>query len=126
MRINAALALSAPSNREHYGTFFIPLWAALLQALDQSQTIEDLAEYKHRDQLVEQVPFCRLLRVFHPLVPDLLVFRAPGHPVADGRFVAAGEAAGACRRYAPNASAPSSGSTGSGEIQRFGGGHLRH
>ncbi|KAH1002858.1 hypothetical protein HUJ04_008893 [Dendroctonus ponderosae] len=58
VRINAALALSAPRKREHYGTSFIPLWAALLQALDQSQTIEDLAEYKHRDQLVEQICLC--------------------------------------------------------------------
>lgn len=55
VRINAALALSSPSSRNHYGRFFIPVWIALLKALENSQNIDDFNEYKHRDNLMEQV-----------------------------------------------------------------------
>nr|XP_023019529.1 HEAT repeat-containing protein 6 [Leptinotarsa decemlineata] len=55
VRINAALALSTPSQREHYGLFFIPLWRALLKGLENSQNVDDFNEYKHRDNLVDQI-----------------------------------------------------------------------
>lgn len=55
VRINAALALAAPLSREHYGNFYFATWTALLKALENSETIEDFNEYKHRDNLVEQV-----------------------------------------------------------------------
>ncbi|KAG5900627.1 hypothetical protein JTB14_005905 [Gonioctena quinquepunctata] len=55
VRINAALALSSPSQREHYGKFYMPVWCALLKALENSQNMDDFSEYKHRDHLVEQV-----------------------------------------------------------------------
>ncbi|CAG9838730.1 unnamed protein product [Diabrotica balteata] len=55
VRINAALSLSCPTNREHYGNYFVLVWTALLEALENSQQMEDFSEYKHRDHLVEQV-----------------------------------------------------------------------
>lgn len=55
VRINAALALSAPRAREQYGDSFIMIWITLMKALETSQSIEDFTEYKHRDLLVEQV-----------------------------------------------------------------------
>lgn len=55
VRINAALALSSPSSRNHYGRFFIPVWIALLKALENTQNVHDFNEYKHRDNLIEQV-----------------------------------------------------------------------
>ncbi|CAG9812627.1 unnamed protein product [Phaedon cochleariae] len=55
VRINAALALSSPTLREHYGRFYFPVWTALLKALENSQHMEDFTEYKHRDHLIEQV-----------------------------------------------------------------------
>lgn len=55
VRINAALALASPQRREHYRHFFIPVWVALLKALENSQTIDDIGEYKHRDNLIDQV-----------------------------------------------------------------------
>nr|CAH7726599.1 unnamed protein product [Callosobruchus chinensis] len=55
VRINAALALSSPKCREHYDNFYYPVWIALLKALENSGNIEDFNEYKHRDNLVEQI-----------------------------------------------------------------------
>lgn len=55
VRINAALALSSPSTREHYGIYFIPVWTALLKALENSENMDDFTEYKHRDHLIEQI-----------------------------------------------------------------------
>ncbi|KAJ9596932.1 hypothetical protein L9F63_012057 [Diploptera punctata] len=55
VRINAALALCVPSCREYYGTYYISVWSALLNALDNSQNMEDFSEYKHRDNLLDQI-----------------------------------------------------------------------
>lgn len=55
VRINAALALSSPASRSLYGRFYVPTWIALLKALETSQNIDDFTEYKHRDNLVDQV-----------------------------------------------------------------------
>lgn len=55
VRINAALAITSPSKRTHYGSYFIPIWTALLKALENSQHLENFTEYKHRDNLVEQL-----------------------------------------------------------------------
>ena len=55
VRIHAALALSVPSNRERYGSFYIMTWIALLNGLDNSENMEDFSEYKHRDNLLDQV-----------------------------------------------------------------------
>ncbi|VEN58079.1 unnamed protein product [Callosobruchus maculatus] len=55
VRINAALALSSPKCREHYDNFYYSVWTALLKAMENSGNIEDFNEYKHRDNLVEQI-----------------------------------------------------------------------
>lgn len=55
VRIHAALALSVPSSREQYGSFYIVTWIALLNGLDNSENMEDFSEYKHRDNLLDQV-----------------------------------------------------------------------
>ena len=61
VRIHAALALSVPSSREQYGSFYSMSWIALLNGLDNSENMEDFSEYKHRDNLLDQVP---LLGIF--------------------------------------------------------------
>lgn len=53
--INAATALSIPGNRNGYGSNYLRIWSAALTALDQSNNHTDFNEYKHRDNLQEQV-----------------------------------------------------------------------
>ncbi|XP_058828789.1 HEAT repeat-containing protein 6 [Topomyia yanbarensis] len=55
VRINSAAALSVVKNRPHYGTYFIQIWGSLLTALEQSDNLIDYNEYKHRDNLQEQL-----------------------------------------------------------------------
>lgn len=57
VRINAALALGTPSQRQHYGTTeqFCAVWRSLLGALETAETVMDFAEYKYRDSLNGQV-----------------------------------------------------------------------
>ncbi|CAH0563740.1 unnamed protein product [Brassicogethes aeneus] len=55
VRINAALALMSPPLRENYNSYYQPIWLSLLKALENSQNMEDFNEYKHRDNLVEQI-----------------------------------------------------------------------
>lgn len=44
-----------PENRSYYGIHYFQIWKSLLDALDNSQNIEDFSEYKHRDNLIDQV-----------------------------------------------------------------------
>ncbi|XP_064612344.1 HEAT repeat-containing protein 6-like [Liolophura sinensis] len=57
VRINAALALGTPSQRQHYGTTrqFCTVWRSLLAALETAETAMDFAEYKYRDSLNGQI-----------------------------------------------------------------------
>lgn len=55
VRISAALALSSITSRSNYGDHYLPIWKALLRALENSENMEDFTEYKHRDNLVDQV-----------------------------------------------------------------------
>lgn len=55
VRINAAAALATPVSRAMYGTHFVTIWDGLMNGLDNSQTMEDFNEYKHQDNLVNQV-----------------------------------------------------------------------
>ncbi|KAF7272429.1 hypothetical protein GWI33_014777 [Rhynchophorus ferrugineus] len=55
VRINAALALASPNSRSHYGPYFVPIWTYLLKALENSQHMDNFTEYKHRDNLIEQI-----------------------------------------------------------------------
>ena len=64
VRINAALALSVPACRHYYSTYYISLWSALLNGLDNSQNMEDFSEYKHRDNLLDQVTLqCEMYKI---------------------------------------------------------------
>lgn len=55
VRINAAAALAVPRQRAQLAEHFLPVWCALLAALEQSDRIVDYNEYQHRDNLVNQL-----------------------------------------------------------------------
>lgn len=55
VRINAAAALAVPNSRIWLAEHFVPVWSALLAALEQSDRITDYNEYQHRDNLVNQL-----------------------------------------------------------------------
>ncbi|XP_062552864.1 HEAT repeat-containing protein 6 [Armigeres subalbatus] len=55
VRINASAALSVIDTRSYYGIYFVPVWSSLLKALEQSDNLVDYNEYKHRDNLQEQL-----------------------------------------------------------------------
>ncbi|EAT38851.1 AAEL009289-PA [Aedes aegypti] len=55
VRINASAALSVINVRSHYGIYFVTVWSSLLKALEQSDNLVDYNEYKHRDNLQEQL-----------------------------------------------------------------------
>ncbi|XP_055704201.1 HEAT repeat-containing protein 6-like [Phlebotomus papatasi] len=55
VRINATVALGTVSSRERYGQHFVSIWAALIQALEQADNLVDFNEYKHRDNLMDQL-----------------------------------------------------------------------
>lgn len=55
VRINAAAALSVPTNEQFMQKSFPFIWTSLLEALDRSDEITDFNEYQHRDHLTEQV-----------------------------------------------------------------------
>lgn len=55
VRINAAAALRAPSARAHYGDNYTVLWRGLLAAMENAANVDDFTEYKHKDNLIEQV-----------------------------------------------------------------------
>ncbi|XP_058462636.1 HEAT repeat-containing protein 6 [Malaya genurostris] len=55
VRINSAAALAVVDRRTHYAGYFIEIWCSLLKALEQSDNLIDYNEYKHRDNLQEQL-----------------------------------------------------------------------
>ena len=61
VRINAALALSVPSERRHYGevALFVTVWESLVESLKTAEDITDFAEFRYKDSLTEQVGLCR-------------------------------------------------------------------
>ncbi|KAK7487937.1 hypothetical protein BaRGS_00020838 [Batillaria attramentaria] len=62
VRINAALALSIPAERRHYGDvrLYVKVWTSLVDALKTAEEITDFAEFRYRDSLTEQVCFAAL------------------------------------------------------------------
>lgn len=79
VRINAAVALASPTSRTHYGRFYLPVWISLLKALDNSQNVDDLNEFKHRDNLIEQVGTSILyLKMFNLILQKR--FKPSGRP----------------------------------------------
>ncbi|KAK4874117.1 hypothetical protein RN001_013477 [Aquatica leii] len=55
VRLNAALALSCVNDKETYGSYFLIIWESLVDALENTQNIEDFSEYNHQDHLVDQI-----------------------------------------------------------------------
>lgn len=55
MRINAAAALRAPSARAHYADHYALVWRGVLAAMENAADVDDFNEYKHKDNLIEQV-----------------------------------------------------------------------
>ncbi|XP_035690428.1 HEAT repeat-containing protein 6-like [Branchiostoma floridae] len=57
VRINATLALTVPTLREHFGSKeqFSELWGCLADALVGTERVEDFSEFKYRDTLREQL-----------------------------------------------------------------------
>lgn len=74
VRINSALALSVPEKKIYYREYYFHVWKALLDALDNSQNIEDFSEYKHRDNLIDQVCLNEKPFSFFPSNCILLLF----------------------------------------------------
>lgn len=60
VRINGAAALAVPSQRAHYGRFYLTVWSALSVALYQANQLTDFNEYNHRDNLLDQVCYIRI------------------------------------------------------------------
>ena len=55
VRINAAVALRAPANRTQYGDYYVPIWRGIMAAMENAANVDDFTEYKHKDNLIEQV-----------------------------------------------------------------------
>ncbi|XP_076434572.1 HEAT repeat-containing protein 6-like isoform X2 [Babylonia areolata] len=57
VRINAALALSVPGHRCHYGqvALYVMVWRSLVEALKTADDITDFAEFRYKESLTEQV-----------------------------------------------------------------------
>lgn len=55
MRINAVVALRAPAHRVQYGDSYVPLWRGVMAAMENAANVDDFNEYKHKDNLIEQV-----------------------------------------------------------------------
>ncbi|XP_068633378.1 HEAT repeat-containing protein 6 [Battus philenor] len=66
VRINAAAALRSCSTRANIGNHMPAIWRDLMAAMDSAANLDDFTEYKHKDNLVEQLcvtlaHFCCLL-----------------------------------------------------------------
>ncbi|XP_050350439.1 HEAT repeat-containing protein 6 [Nymphalis io] len=55
VRINAAVALRAPALRTQYGEHYTSIWRGLLAAMENAANVDDFTEYKHKDNLIEQL-----------------------------------------------------------------------
>ncbi|CAH0715508.1 unnamed protein product, partial [Brenthis ino] len=55
VRINAAVALRAPAARTQYGQHYVPIWRGVMAALENAANVDDYTEYKHKDNLIEQL-----------------------------------------------------------------------
>ncbi|CAH2246737.1 jg8801 [Pararge aegeria aegeria] len=75
VRINAAVALRAPERRSQYGDQYVPLWRGIMIAMENAANVDDFNEYKHKDNLIEQLcvtlsHLCCLLKLSD--LPDIL------------------------------------------------------
>lgn len=57
VRISAAVALTSLSLRSKYGNvdMFVKVWVETLKALEKSEELTDFTEFKHKENLQEQV-----------------------------------------------------------------------
>ncbi|KAF9421110.1 hypothetical protein HW555_002822 [Spodoptera exigua] len=55
VRINAAAALRAPSARAQYAEHYALVWRGVLAAMENAADVDDFNEYKHKDNLIEQL-----------------------------------------------------------------------
>ncbi|CAG9102480.1 unnamed protein product [Plutella xylostella] len=55
VRINAATALRAVRTRSQYGDQFAPVWRGVMAAMESAAIFDDFSEYKHKDNLIEQL-----------------------------------------------------------------------
>ncbi|KAG6456598.1 hypothetical protein O3G_MSEX009826 [Manduca sexta] len=55
VRINAAVSLRAARARAQYGAQFAAAWRGVLAAMDHAANVDDFTEYKHKDNLIEQL-----------------------------------------------------------------------
>ena len=61
VRISAAVALTSLSDRSKYGNvdIFVKVWVETLKALEKSEELTDFTEFKHKENLQEQVMNCK-------------------------------------------------------------------
>ncbi|CAO1344760.1 unnamed protein product [Diamesa serratosioi] len=83
VRTNACVAITAPSNRKNYEIHFMEIWSSLLMALEQSNNITDFQEYKHRDNLQDQLCFaiCHFMKLMTP--DDCIAMKNELFPLID-------------------------------------------
>lgn len=55
VRTAAVIAVGVPKDRKLYGMHFESIWQALILALEQAGNLIDFNEYKHRDNLLDQL-----------------------------------------------------------------------
>ncbi|XP_050679813.1 HEAT repeat-containing protein 6 [Leptidea sinapis] len=55
VRINAAVALRAPATRHMYARHYVFVWKGVLTAMENAANFDDYTEYKHKDNLIEQL-----------------------------------------------------------------------
>ncbi|XP_072949286.1 HEAT repeat-containing protein 6 [Epargyreus clarus] len=75
VRINAAVALRACNVREQYGAHYALVWRGIMAAMENAANVDDFTEYKHKDNLIEQLcvtlaHLCCLLK--QPDLTDIL------------------------------------------------------
>ncbi|XP_048252221.1 HEAT repeat-containing protein 6-like [Haliotis rufescens] len=71
VRINGALALSVPRERNAYGSseLYASVWESLIEALRSSEDISDFAEFRYRDNLTDQI-IEAIFHMLHLLCPE--------------------------------------------------------
>lgn len=83
VRINAAISITTPAERQHYGQYFMDIWSLLLLALEQSNHLIDFNEYKHRDSLQEQICFSISHLINLMLMEDTVAMKNELFPLID-------------------------------------------
>lgn len=61
VRATATTAIRYVSRREHFGSQFLIAWTSLSDGLDNATNMTDFKEFKHQDNLMEQVSLTQLL-----------------------------------------------------------------